>query len=48
MNELYLSRIALKRQEIPNFVEYPFSIPVIQEFNEIELNSPVTFLIGEN
>lgn len=48
MNPLYLSRIALKREDIPNFEEYPFSIPIVQNLTEIELDCPVTFFIGEN
>ena len=48
MNELYINKISLKRDEIENFNKYPFNIKIINELTEIELTSRVTFLIGEN
>lgn len=45
---LYINKIALKRENINNFSEYPFCIDVIKDFNELKITSPVTFLVGEN
>jgi predicted ATPase len=48
MNPLFVRSVSLKRELVPTFDEYPFNVPVIQALDEIELDSPVTFLIGEN
>ena len=48
MNELYINKIFLKRDEIENFNKYPFNIKIIKELTEIELTSRVTFFVGEN
>ena len=48
MNELYINKISLKRDEIENFNKYPFDIKIIKELTEIELTSQVTFFVGEN
>lgn len=48
MNELYINKISLKRDEIKNFNKYPFDIKIIKELTEIELTSQVTFFVGEN
>jgi predicted ATPase len=45
---LYLNGIELKRGEVRSFDEYPFSLPAVRTLDEIELRSPVTFLVGEN
>ena len=45
---LYLRSIGLRRGEVPSFDEYPFSLPAVRNLDEIELRSPVTFLVGEN
>ncbi len=48
MNNLFVRKITLNRDDVISFDHYPFNIPVIQNFTELELTSPVTFLIGEN
>ena len=45
---LFVRSVALKREDVPTFDEYPFDVPVIRTLDEIELDSQVTFLIGEN
>lgn len=47
-NRLFISKIKLDREDIPNFSVYPFNIEVVKNFDEITLNKPVTFFIGEN
>ena len=48
MNELYINRIEILKDKIPNSNRYPFNIRCIEELREINLNSNVTFLYGEN
>ncbi|PGS03271.1 AAA family ATPase [Bacillus pseudomycoides] len=43
-----LKRITLLRENISSFNRYPFSIPSIKNLNEINLESNVTFFVGEN
>jgi predicted ATPase len=44
----FISSITLKRDKVPSFQEYPFSIPAIRNLRELSLPGPVTFLVGEN
>ena len=48
MADLFLKAVKLKRDGVPSFKEYPFSIPAIRELDELPFGSPVTFFIGEN
>jgi len=48
VSNLFVRNIMLKRDEIKNFDEYPFNIEVVKNFDEVEITSPVTFLVGEN
>ena len=44
----YLKEISLKENMNPNWDEYPFNIPAIQNLNTLEFHPDVTFLVGEN
>ena len=44
----FLQEIRLKREEIPDFRAYPFSIPAIRKLDTLKLDPKVTFFIGEN
>ena len=44
----FLIRATLLRDKVQAFDEYPFNIPAISEFRELEFEQPVTFFIGEN
>ena len=44
----FLSSIMLKRDRVPSFEDYPFSIPAIRNLQALSLPGPVTFLVGEN
>ncbi|GAA5496488.1 hypothetical protein Rhal01_02672 [Rubritalea halochordaticola] len=44
----YIQSIMLKRDQIPSFERYPFSIPAVRQLSELEFKSEVTFLVGEN
>lgn len=45
---MFLKRIEMLRDTIPNQAEYPFSIPAIQNLNQLHLEKNVTFFVGEN
>ncbi len=47
-SKLFIQKISLNRDKVPSFKEYPFSIPVIKEMDTINIDSPVTFFVGEN
>ena len=47
-SNLMVRRISLERDKIENFDKYPFNIPVVENFYELEFSSPVTFFVGEN
>lgn len=47
-SNLFITRIALERDRISDFDNYPFNIEVIKQLDEIKLTKPVTFLVGEN
>lgn len=47
-NELFIKYIEFKRDLVEDFNTYPFNIELIRNFKSIKLDSPVTFLIGEN
>ena len=47
-SKLMISLITLERDKINNYDIYPFNIPIIKNFKKLTLNSPVTFLVGEN
>ncbi len=44
----YLREIKLKRDAIPSFEEYPFSLPVIKNLESLSFHPDVTFIVGEN
>jgi predicted ATPase len=48
LNGAFLRSIMLKRDQVPSFDVYPFSIPAIRELYTLELHPRVTFLVGEN
>lgn len=48
MNDLFIRKIILEREKISDFTVYPFSIPLVQNFHELEFHSHVTFFVGEN
>lgn len=45
---MFLKKITLLRDRVPQFTKYPFSIPSINKLDELRLNKPVTFFVGEN
>ncbi|MCJ8011622.1 AAA family ATPase [Paenibacillus sp. KQZ6P-2] len=45
---LYLRSMMLKREEVPSFRTYPFSLPAVHDFYSLSFQKPVTFIVGEN
>jgi predicted ATPase len=44
----YLREVLLKRQQIPNYDSYPFSIPAVRKLRKLIFHPDVTFIVGEN
>ena len=44
----YLKEVALKRDDVESFDEYPFSIPAVKDLDTLEFHPDVTFIVGEN
>ena len=45
---MYLEKIRLLHEKIESHDEYPFNLPVVQNFEELKFHPHVTFIIGEN
>lgn len=45
---MFLKSVKLKKEEISNYSEYPFSIPFIRHMDELDVDAKVTFFVGEN
>ena len=44
----FLNRITLRRADVPSFDVFPFNIPAISALDQLEIDQPVTFFVGEN
>jgi predicted ATPase len=44
----FLDQIELRRERIPSFDKYPFSIPAIRQLTTLKLHPRVTYFVGEN
>ena len=47
-SNLIVKKIFLERDKIESYDEYPFNIEVVKNFEELTLDCPVTFFVGEN
>ena len=47
-SNLIVKKITLERDKIESFDKYPFNIEIVKSFNELNIDSPVTFFVGEN
>lgn len=48
ISKQFIASIELKREEIPSFEIYPFSLPAVRSLETLELHPQMTFLVGEN
>ncbi|MGG6311609.1 AAA family ATPase [Paenibacillus macerans] len=44
----YLRGIALQRDEVPSFAEYPFQLPAVATLGQLKFHPKVTYIVGEN
>jgi hypothetical protein len=44
----FLRAIVFNRGAVPDVQQFPFSLPIIQHLERIDLHPQVTFLVGEN
>jgi predicted ATPase len=44
----FVRSIALRRDKVASFDEYPFCLPAVRKLTQIELHPKVTFFVGEN
>ena len=44
----YVREVQLKRDEVPSFKDYPFSLAAIRHLHSLALHPAVTFIVGEN
>jgi predicted ATPase len=44
----YAIDVQLKRQEVPSFESYPFSLPAVRHLDVLKLHPRVTYVVGEN
>lgn len=47
-SKLFITRITIDKDSIPDMTKYPFNIDIIKNFDSIDLTKQVTFLVGEN
>ena len=47
-SNLFINEIKLERNLIKDFNEYPFNIDFVKNLDKLIIDSPVTFIIGEN
>jgi predicted ATPase len=44
----FVSEVRLRRDEVPSFDAYPFSLPAVRDLDALPLHPKITFFIGEN
>ena len=47
-SEQYVREVKLRRERVPSFDQYPFSLPVVRNLHTLTLHPAVTFIVGEN
>jgi predicted ATPase len=48
LSEHYVLEIKLRRDKVPSFDRFPFSLPAISRLDSLKLHPKVTFVVGEN
>jgi len=48
ISKQFVSRVALKTEQIASFDGYPFCLPAVRHLGTLELHPKVTFVVGEN
>ena len=45
---IHLPDVRLRRERVPSFERYPFSLPAVRGLHRLELHPSVTYFVGEN
>lgn len=45
---MFLKSVKIKKEEIQDYRQYPFSIPFVRTLEELDLDAKITFFVGEN
>ncbi|WP_175615739.1 AAA family ATPase [Piscibacillus halophilus] len=45
---MFLKKVTLLHDQVSSYNQYPFTIPAIKNFTELNITSNVTFFVGEN
>ena len=48
LSEQYIQSVSLRRDNLPDDAEYPYTLPAVQHLDDLQLHPKVTFLVGEN
>ncbi len=48
LTDQYLIEIKLRRDDVPRFSKYPFSLDAVRNLESLELHPKVTYFVGEN
>jgi predicted ATPase len=48
LTEHFIANVTLRRDDIPSFDDYPFTLEVIKHLHTLKMHPAVTFLVGEN
>lgn len=48
ISKQFVAGIELKREDVPSFDVYPFSLAAVRSLEKMDLHPAVTFLVGEN
>jgi len=48
MRDEWLRAVELRRDRIPSFNDYPFSLPAVRNLDVLQFTKPVTYFVGEN
>ncbi len=48
MFPLFVKKLIFRREEVEDFDEYPYNVPLISSLDSVEFEKPVTFIAGEN
>ena len=48
LSEQYIQSVSLRRDNLSDDAEYPYTLPAVQHLDDLQLHPKVTFLVGEN
>jgi predicted ATPase len=48
LSEQYIQSVSLRREILPDDIDYPYTLPAVQHLDDLQFHPKVTFLVGEN